>query len=107
MFDSQGYGVRFECDLSVKVPSTVSFFVNDLQLWGLRLKSSKDVTFEISELEMSMIQKVGGMMSLLVESSHMRVHREMVYRSTEVGFGLHTQRIQLYIPQRPFVHPCA
>ena len=30
--------VRVECDLSVKVPSTVNFLVNDLRLWGLHLK---------------------------------------------------------------------
>ena len=64
--------------------------MNDLQLWGLRLKSSKDITFAISELEMSTIRKVGKIMSLLVESLHMRIDSEMGYRSTGVGFRLHT-----------------
>ena len=50
------------------------FFVSDLQLWGLRLNSSKDMTFDVSELEIWTIRKVGRMMSLLVESSHMRVY---------------------------------
>ena len=50
------------------------FFVSDLQFWGLRLNSSKDMTFDVSELEIWTIRKVGRMMSLLVESSHMRVY---------------------------------
>ena len=64
--------------------------MNDLQLWGLRLNSSKETNFEISELEMSTIRKVGRMMSLLVESSHMLIDSETVHRSTGVGFRLHT-----------------
>ena len=63
--------------------------MKDFQLWGLRLKSSKDMTFEISELEMSAIRKVGRMMSLLVESSHMRTDSGTVHRSTGVDFRLH------------------
>ena len=40
--------------------------MNDLQLWGPRLNSNKDMTFEISEPDMSTIQKVGRMISLPV-----------------------------------------
>ena len=64
--------------------------MNDLQLRGLRLNSSKDTTFKICELEISTIRKVGRIVSLLVESSHMRIDSETVHRSTGVGFGLHT-----------------
>ena len=60
--------------------------MNDLQLWGLLLKNSKDMTFDISELEMSTIQKVGRIMSLLVESSHMWIDSKTVHWSTGVGF---------------------
>ena len=33
--------------------------MNDLKLWGLRLKSSKGVSFTTSELVLSTIQKAG------------------------------------------------
>ena len=66
------------------------FFVNDLHLWGLRLNSSKDMTFDSSELEMSTIQKVGRMMSLLVQPSNTWMDSETVHRSTGVGLRLHT-----------------
>ena len=52
--------------------------MNDLQLWALRLNSSKDMTFEISELEMLTIQKVGGIMSSLVQLSHMRIVKRYI-----------------------------
>ena len=55
-----------------KVPNTVSFLVNDLRLWGLRLKSWEDITFEISELGMKTIRKVGRMFDALEESLHTR-----------------------------------
>ena len=64
--------------------------MNDLRLCELRLDSSKDMTFEISELEMSTIRKVGRRMSLLAESSHMRIDSETVHRSTVAGFRLST-----------------
>ena len=37
-------------------------------------------------------------MSLLVESSHIRIYSETVHRSTGVGFKLYTKGIQFYIP---------
>ena len=72
--------------------------MNDFQLWGMRPKSREDTTFEISELEISTILKVRKMMSLLVESLHMQIDSETAYRSTRVGFKLHTYGIQLCIP---------
>ena len=63
--------------------------MNDSELWGLRLNSSKGMIVEISELEMSTIRKVGRVMSLLVESSHVRIDGETIYRSTGVGFRLY------------------
>ena len=47
------------------------------------------MAFEISELEMSTIRKVGRMISLLVKSSHMWIDSETVHRSTGVGSRLH------------------
>ena len=65
--------------------------MNELQLLGLRLNSSKDMTFENSELEISTIQKVRRMMNLLVQSSHnTRMDSETVHPSTGVCFRLHT-----------------
>ena len=48
-----------------------------------------------SELVMLTIQKAGRVMSLLVESLHMRIYCETVYWSTGVGF---IRRALLYIP---------
>ena len=46
--------------------------MNDLQPWELRPKSREDMILEISELVVLTIRKAGWMMSLLVESLHMR-----------------------------------
>ena len=50
--------------------------MNYLQLWELRLKSSEDIIFEISEFVVLTIQKAGRMVSLLAESIEVALDME-------------------------------
>ena len=81
-------------------------FVNDLQLWGLRLKSWKAMTFEISELVVLTIRKARKMMILLVKLLHMRIDSGTVTGVQELASGFTRRGFSFIFSCDLFYTPC-